>query len=195
MYRLSKQERDLRERMRGKYPDGFNWYAAMMHSGRERRVRERVLHDFSDRGVEEVLLPELRAGASGRPGKRTQPNLLFPCYVFFRCRMDDEIYVRISAYEDVFQILGRAYRIPSVIDEAEIAYLKGVLTSHPRPEMMSRLNVGGQAVVIQGMMEGMRGRVLEFNARFVKLETCFSFLDNGTSIAVHVPRAHVRFEK
>jgi transcription antitermination factor NusG len=195
MYRLSKQEHEFRERMRGKYPEGLNWYAVMMHSGRERRVRERILFDCSDRGAVEVLLPERKGGATGRQGKRTPPGLLFPCYVFLRCRMDDEIYMRISAYEDVFQVLGRAYRIPSVIDDAEIAHLKGVLMSEPRPEMMSRLNVGDQAVVIQGMMEGMRGRVLEFNARFVKLETCFSFLDNGTSIAVHVPRAHVRLEK
>jgi len=192
MYRLSKQECEFRERMRGRYPLDPKWYALMTHCGRERQVRDKVLLGFSDDGVGEVLLPELKARRKAANGKSNLPELLFSSYVFLHCRMNDELYMTVSAYSDVFSVLGRAYRIPHIIDDTEIIHLKGVLASHPVPTLSPRLNVGAGAVVTRGLMEGVQGRVVEFNSHFAKLETYFSFFDNGTSIIVVVPRSDIR---
>lgn len=195
MYKLNKQERTFRERMRGRYPAGPRWYGVMTRAGREPQVRERVFFEFADPPVERILLPEVTANARRRTGKRRRPDLLFSSYVFLRCRMNDGLYTTISAYEDVFQILGRAYRIPSVIDDAEMAYLQGVLASDPRPKVVTRSSVGAEVEVTGGLMAGMQGRVIECNAGYVKIETCFSFLDDATGIVVAVPRSHVRLHE
>ena len=190
MYTLAKKDREAIEQTRGKYAAEARWYAAMTHHGEERRVRDQVLLDFSHTGVEEILLPELQRKNPSRKKGRS-PDLLFPCYVFLRCRMNDEIYMRVSAYETVHQILGRAYRIPSVLDEEEIVCLKKMLAMSPQPRLATRLNAGDWARVTEGLMEGLKGRVVECNARYVKLETGFSFLDRGASVIVAIPRTQV----
>lgn len=192
MYKLSKREREFRERTRGRYSPDPKWYALMTYYGRERQIRDRILLDFPNNGVKELLLPELEARRKTTNGKRNLPELLFSSYVFLHCRMNDRIYVTVSAYRDVFSILGRAYRIPHIIDDTEITHLKNILMCRPLPTLSPRLNVGTAAVVIRGLMEGMRGRVVEFNSRLVKLETHFSFFDNRTSIIVAVPHSDIR---
>jgi transcription antitermination factor NusG len=171
MYKLSKKEREFRERTRGRYAPEPAWYCVMTHCGRERRVRDRVLLDFGDDGAREVLLPEIKSNGHGRKTNGNLPDLLFSSYVFLYCTMSDNLYMSVHDYPDVFQILGRAYRIPSIIDETEITHLKGVLETNPIPRLSSRLNIGSPAVVTKGIMEGMRGRVVEMNAKYIKLET------------------------
>jgi len=192
MYKLSKQEHQFREKMRGRYPSDPKWYAVMTHCGREYEVQDKILSDFPDNGLGEIFLPELKASVGGYNGKKKRPELLFSCYVFLRCRMSDEIYMMVSAHETVHSILGRAYRIPSVIEDTEMTHLKGILVSYPKPLLSPRLNIGAEAVVTKGLMEGLRGRVVEFNSHFAKLEACFSFFDNGTSIIVSVPLGQIR---
>lgn len=194
MYKLSKQEREFRERVRGRYPPDQTWYAVMTHCGREREIGDLILFDFSDNGIEGVLLPEIKASPRRAQGKCGLPELLFSSYVFFRCKMTDDVYIRISSYDGVFQILGRAYRIPTTIEDAEMSHLKGVLATHPKPKLASRLNLGAEVVVTEGLMEGMRGRLIEIGSRYAKIETCFSFLDIGTSIVVAVPPDQIQVE-
>ncbi len=101
--------------------------------------------------------------------------------------MNDTIYEKISSYDDVFQILGRAYRIPAHIEDSEIAHLKAILVHQPRPITAALLNVGAPVVVTEGLMRGMRGRIIEAASRRVKIETHFSFLDHTTGIVIVVP--------
>jgi len=191
MYKLNRQEREFREKMRGQYPLDLAWYAVMTHCGREGEIRDRLSLDCPGHEGAEMLLPELKASAAFGNGKRRLPQLLFSSYVFLRCVMNDEVYMSVSSYAGVVQILGRAYRIPYAIADSEITHLKGVLASVPQPRLAARLNVGTEVVVTEGLMNGMRGRIVEVNNRHVKLETHFSFLDIGTSIVVVVPRDQV----
>jgi len=195
MYKLCKQEHEFREKMRGRYPMDPKWYAVMTHCGREHEVYDRIAQGFAGDGVDQIFLPELKAHGKSPNGRHKRHSLLFACYVFLRCRMSDEIYMEISAYETVYSILGRAYRIPSAIEDTEMTHLKGILTTYPAPMMSPRLNIGAEALVTKGLMEGMRGRVVEYNANFAKIETCFSFFDNGTSVIVHVPLSQLRLEE
>jgi len=193
MQMLSRQEREYRDQLRGRYEPDTQWYAVMVHGGREYRVRERIAQDLGNGSVLETLLPELRP--VGNPlGQNGRRDLLFPSYVFLCCQMSDIVYMTIDSYKEVFSILGRAFRIPSVIADQEMTHLKGVLQSYPLPILSRSLHVGSSAVVMRGLMEGMHGRIFEYNAHYVKLETCFSFFDNGTSILVTVPKADVQLD-
>jgi transcription antitermination factor NusG len=193
MYKLSKQEHRHREELRGRYSGEQKWYGVMTHYGQERNVRDQIL-DVLPGERDEALLPELTLARQARNG-RARGKLLFPCYVFLRCRMNDPTYIAVADCEGVVQILGLAYRIPYAIEDTEICHLRALLSSDPPPSMSQRLNIGAEAVVRQGIMEGLRGRIIEFNAQHVKLETCFSFLDSGTSIVVVVPKTDVEVEK
>ena len=105
--------------------------------------------------------------------------------------MSDEIYLTLAAYDGIVSVLGRAWRIPSILDDREIHYLRGILQAAQRPELTTPINIGAAAEVVAGILRGLRGRVLEASATKVKLETRLSFLNDKTGIAVVVPRSEV----
>ena len=219
MYKLDKKELQMRQEMRGRYPEGVRWYAVMVHCGHEKRVRfwlEETLEEWgldSPRSLrrripegpagedvpvsrsEEVFLPIVRPDAKSPHHRPETPSrLLFHSYLFLRCAMNDEIYTTVCDHPSIYQIVGRAYRIPSVLEDDEVLHLKGILESDCNPETIDKCNIGDTAEIVQGLMAGMRGRVLAVNSSTVRLEVSFSFLDMGTSVAVSVPRTDVRIK-
>jgi len=78
-----------------------------------------------------VLLPVLRPDAPAVNGRRAEGKFLFNGYLFVRCRMSDEIYMNIKVYKGVVMILGKAYRVPLVLEDWEMATLKALLACDP----------------------------------------------------------------
>jgi transcription antitermination factor NusG len=189
MFKLSKADREHYERMRGCYLAESSWYGLLIHSGRERKAQERVMRDFGQHGVEEILLPELADGPVGKTG----PSLLFGGHLFLRCRMIDEIYIKVAAYTEVMKILGRAYRIPDIICNQEMEIFKSVLATYPLPKLATRMHLGAAAQVTDGLLHGLQGRIVEVTAKHVKIESCFSFLGNDSAIVVSVPREQIQY--
>ena len=193
MYKLDKKELDYRQKMRGKYPEGQRWYAAMAHIGREKYVLDFIKDELTDQGVEDAFLPIVEPGVLTpylAPG--TQSRFLFRSYLFLQCAMTDTIYSAICEHPHVFQVLGRAYRIPSVLDDGEVSNLRQILRAECNPELVSRGHVGEEAEIVAGLMAGIRGRVLYVNEKEVKLEVSFSFFNGQNAVAVVVPRVCVR---
>jgi len=202
MYKLGSKELELRQSWRGAYADGLHWYAIMVHTGREIRVRQFILEEVVDslapsqaNPIAEVFLPIVQQQPSMSPLRnRQQPEkaFLFRSYLFLQCAMNDAIYTPICDHQFVYQILGRGYRIPSILEDEEIENLKKILRSDSRPELVSRRNIGSMVEITEGLMAGIRGRVVTANAREVKLEVGFSFLDGATGVVVSVPRINVK---
>lgn len=193
MYKLSKAELAERAARRGRYPEHSCWYAVMTHGGQEMRVAERIGQELGPVGVEEVQVPVYQGPESGdvADGRGT---LLFGSYVFVRCVMTDDIYEGICAGREVFRILGEAWRIPQPIEAQEMDRLKAILSAFRKPEVVRAIEVGREVEVATGLMQGLRGRVVECNATHVKLQTTFSFLEPGTSVRVVVPRSALRID-
>ncbi|MCE5230699.1 hypothetical protein LLG95_14055 [bacterium] len=185
MYKLAKRDRQFIETWRGVYAPEVRWYAAMTRFGTEQSVVRSMHERFGNDGVVETLLPEIASADSPR-------ELLFPCYVFIRCRMSDDIYMDWAACDGVVSVLGRAWRIPAALDDREIRHLKGILAAPQRPRVAKPARVGSQAEVTAGILQGLRGRVVETCAAQVKIETRFSFLDSMTAIVIAVPRTQIR---
>lgn len=190
MYKLNKQDKEEIAAKRGRYPADMRWYVIMTHAGHEQEVSARIRQALDSGAVAEVLLPEY-LGPGTENGLR-RISLLFSSYVFLRCAMDDEIYMRVCQWPHVFRILGEAWRIPAPVADAEIGWLKGVLMACERPQMVCPTSVGDDVEVAEGLMKGMRGRVVGGNAKTVKLEARFSFLDPGSAICVVVPRSALK---
>ena len=193
VYKLSRRELEERSEQRGQYAEEARWYGVMAHVGRERRVRDELARLEAKGVVEEVLLPEMQ-GALGVCPAGGERELLFPSYLFVNCRMTDSIYMRVCELGGVVKIVGRAWRIPTAIDEVEIDHLRGVLNACERPRLVCKLSAGQRVVIRGGLMDGLRGRVVGGNARNVKVEVGFSFLDSGRAVRVTVPREAVREE-
>lgn len=196
MYKLDKKERELRREMRGRYSKGLIWYAVMVHWGHENIVHDWIDENLKERCIDEVFLPILQPKPTAQHHRpEAPPEFLFRSYLFLRCAMNDEIYMPICDHSSVFQIMGRAYRIPSVLDEEEVLHLKGILQSDCSPEMVDKCNIGDSAEIVQGLMAGIQGRVLAVYSSKVRLEVSFAFLNMGTSVAVVVPRSDVRIKE
>jgi transcription antitermination factor NusG len=187
MYKLARSDKRYRETWRGLYSPDLHWYGVMTQYGQERRIKSRILAELRRAGVEETLLPEIQTN-----GGAASEELLFPCYLFICCRMNDQIYMQISQFEGVLSVLGRAWRIPSIVNETEIKHLRAILTPSVHPELARQRAVGAQVEVVAGILKGLRGRVLEESANHFKLETRFSFLNAGTGITISIPRSEVR---
>lgn len=184
MFKLAKQDREYIETWRGVYSPAQSWYAAMTRFGAERATCREMFGRFGGDGIEEAFLPEIESGSDG--------ELLFPCYVFLRCRMSDEIYMQWTECVGVVSVLGRAWRIPTILDEREIGHLKAILKSPEPPRVSTPTRAGDFVEVTGGMMQGLRGRIVEAGGTQVKLETRFSFLNDMTAIVVSVAREHIR---
>lgn len=46
MFKLCKEDRERREELRGRYPEGFRWYGLMTHWGQENRTRSEIESNF-----------------------------------------------------------------------------------------------------------------------------------------------------
>lgn len=190
MFKLCKEDRLRREQMRGNYPEGSRWYGVMTHWGQENRLRGEIESSFGADVLDEVLLPDLIESTRG--GKKVTRRL-FGGYVFLRCRMNDDLYMQVAGYPQVVQVLGRGYRIPMAIDDLEMERLKNLLEFRPAPQVVARAQVGQKVKVIDGLLRGTVGRVLQSNSEHVKLELSFSFLGLDSGIAVTVPHSSVQF--
>ncbi len=190
MFKLSKDDRERREQMRGKYASQLHWYGVMTHWGQEDRLKRELESAFSGADLREVFVPEFVQTEC--PGKKTRSEKLFGGYLFVQCEMRDEIYFQICKFPQVHRILGLSYRIPSVIDDFEIAHLKRLLVFQPKPRMMQRCASGQMVKVVDGLLKGMTGQVVQVNAEHIKIETSFSFLGYDSGICVSLPHASVR---
>lgn len=196
MYKLDKTELTLRQEARGHYPEMPCWYVVMVHHGREERVQNGINEDLSTLGVSETFLPILQYSLNPKlQQSKASTEFLFRSYLFLRCVMTDEIYMSVCDHPLVYQILGQGYRIPTALDDAEIDHLRQILIVDCKPVVAPRLNVGASARIVEGLMAGMEGRIVASNAKTVKLEVSFSFLDMGTSVVVVVPRSDLQIEE
>ncbi|OPZ22778.1 MAG: hypothetical protein BWZ10_00255 [candidate division BRC1 bacterium ADurb.BinA364] len=194
MYTLSKKELEILRERQGRYDPDTRWYAAMAHAGKERKLREWIAVEAECAPVQEILVPEIQEPLKRRAGRATKKNsrLLFPCYVFFQCKMSDDLYFSLVNCDLTIQILGNAFRIPIAIPDEEIDRLKGVLKSGGAPKLVEKTDIGDWVVIMEGPMKGTRGRVAESAKKFVKIEVDFSFLNSGSCILVQAPRDIIR---
>lgn len=189
MFKLSKADREFIESHRGCYSPHPHWYAAYTCWGRERQVCTQAEKELAGEGIEELFLPELKSRAEAAPG-----NLLFGGYLFFRCRMSDPIYVGLTSLPNVNRIFGRAYRIPEIIGDEDMRLFRAMLDATPPPGIAASSHAGSHARVAGGMLDGLRGRVIEVSSQYVKMEVDYLFLDQGSSILISIPKEQVRLE-
>ena len=106
----------------------------------------------------EVFHPRLRIERATRRGVMRLSEPLFPCYLFFRCLIDDKL-GEIQRTSGISTVVHFARRIPKIADSV-IEELKECFEGVETMTVEERLSPGDEVVVVDGAFNGMHAFVL-----------------------------------
>lgn len=106
----------------------------------------------------EVFHPRLRIERATRRGVVRVSEPLFPCYIFFRCLIDEKL-ADIQRTSGVSTVVHFAHKIPKIAD-AVIDELKECFEGEETMTVEDRLSPGDEVVVAEGAFRGMSAFVL-----------------------------------
>ena len=106
----------------------------------------------------EVFHPRLRIERATRRGVVRVSEPLFPCYIFFRCLIDEKL-AEIQRTSGVSTVVHFAHRIPKIAD-AVIDELKECFEGEETITVEDRLSPGDEVIVADGAFRGMSAFVL-----------------------------------
>jgi len=106
----------------------------------------------------EVFHPRLRIERATRRGVMRLSEPLFPCYIFFRCLIDEKL-GEIQRTSGISTVVHFARRIPRIADLV-IEELKECFEGLETLTVEDRLSPGDEVVVVDGAFSGMHAFVL-----------------------------------
>ncbi len=106
----------------------------------------------------EVFHPRLRIERATRRGVMRVSEPLFPCYIFFRCLIEEKLN-EIKRTSGVNTVVHFAHKIPKIAD-AVIEELKECFEGEETITVEDRLSPGDEVIVAEGAFSGMRAFVL-----------------------------------
>ncbi|HTY85983.1 MAG TPA: transcription termination/antitermination NusG family protein [Candidatus Acidoferrum sp.] len=130
------------------------WYCARTKPKHE-HIAARNLRAHLDL---EVFHPRLRIERATRRGVVRVSEPLFPCYIFFRCLIDEKL-AEIQRTSGVSTVVHFAHRIPKIAD-AVIDELKECFEGEETITVEDRLSPGDEVIVADGAFRGMSAFVL-----------------------------------
>lgn len=106
----------------------------------------------------EVFHPRLRIERATRRGVMRVSEPLFPCYIFFRCLIEEKLN-EIKRTSGVSTVVHFAHKIPKIADTV-IEELKECFEGEETMTVEDRLSPGDEVIVAEGAFSGMRAFVL-----------------------------------
>jgi transcriptional antiterminator RfaH len=130
----------------------------------------------------EVFHPRLRIERATRRGVMRVSEPLFPCYIFFRCIIEEKL-GEIQRTNGVNTIVHFARRIPKIAD-AVIEELKECFEGEETMTVEDRLSPGDEVVVVDGAFRGMRAFVLRVMPARKRVQVLLDILGRPTPAEV-----------
>src|SRR6202142_2255396 len=106
----------------------------------------------------EVFHPRLRIERATRRGVMRVSEPLFPCYIFFRCLIEEKL-GEIQRTSGVNNVVHFAHKIPKIADTV-IEELKECFEGEETMTVEDRLSPGDEVIVAEGAFSGMSAFVL-----------------------------------
>lgn len=175
--------------------EGFDWYVVRCFSSHEKKVKEFLLREIEEQGLEhkinEILIPtetivEIRSGK-----KKTKEKNFFPGYILVQTRYDEEINNLIQSAPSCLGFLkaGRNEVIPTPLKQREVDRILGRVMDNQ--EMLEKGGVidipfkeGDVVKVIDGPFKEFDGTVQEVLADKLKLRVLVSIFGRKTPVEV-----------
>jgi len=130
----------------------------------------------------EVFHPRLRIKRATRRGVMRVSEPLFPCYIFFRCIIDEKL-GEIQRTNGVNTVVHFARRIPKIAD-AVIEELKECFEGEETMTVKDRLSPGDEVVVVDGAFRGMCAFVLRVMSARKRVQVLLDVLGRPTPAEV-----------
>jgi len=130
----------------------------------------------------EVFHPRLRIERATRRGVMRVSEPLFPCYIFFRCIIDEKL-GEIQRTNGVNTVVHFARRIPKIAD-AVIEELKECYEGEETMTVKDRLSPGDEVVVVDGAFRGMCAFVLRVMSARKRVQVLLDVLGRPTPAEV-----------
>lgn len=141
----------LEFRMRTEIPA---WYCARTKAKHEHIAAANLRKNLNL----EVFHPRLSIERATRRGVMRVSEPLFPCYLFFRCLIEEKLN-EIRRTNGISTVVHFANRIPSIAD-AVIEELKECFEGEETMTVEDRLSPGDEVIVAEGAFRGMSAFVL-----------------------------------
>ena len=130
----------------------------------------------------EVFHPRLRMERATRRGVMRVSEPLFPCYIFFRCLIEEKL-GEIQRTSGISTVVHFARRIPKIAD-AVIEELKECFEGEETLTVEDRLSPGDEVVVVDGAFCGMRAFVLRVMPARKRVQVLLDVLGRPTPAEV-----------
>ena len=130
----------------------------------------------------EVFHPRLRIERATRRGVVRVSEPLFPCYIFFRCLIDEKL-DEIQRTSGVSTVIHFAHKIPKIAD-AVIEELKECFEGEETMTVEDRLSPGDEVVVVDGAFRGMSAFVLRVMPARKRVQVLLDVLGRPTPAEV-----------
>jgi transcriptional antiterminator RfaH len=130
----------------------------------------------------EVFHPRLRIERATRRGVMRVSEPLFPCYIFFRCIIEEKL-GEIQCTNGVNTVVHFARRIPKIAD-AVIEELKECFEGEETMTVEDRLSPGDEVIVVDGAFRGMRAFVLRVMPARKRVQVLLDVLGRPTPAEV-----------
>ena len=180
---------------KGADENGFGWYVVRCFTSHERKVKEFLVREIEELGLEhkikEILIPtetvvEIRSGK-----KKTKEKNFFPGYILVNTRYDEEVNNLIQSAPSCLGFLkaGRNDVIPTPLKESEVNRILGrVLDNQELVEKGGVIDIpfreGDLIKVIDGPFKEFDGTVQEVLPDKLKLRVLVSIFGRKTPVEV-----------
>lgn len=175
--------------------DSFDWYVVRCFSSHENKVKEYLLREMEEQGlehkIEEILIPtetvvEIRAGK-----KRTKEKNFFPGYILLKTHYDEEVNNLVQSAPSCLGFLkvGKNTAIPTPLKKREVEQILGrVVDNKEMAEKGGAIDIpykeGDLVKVIDGPFKEFDGTVQEVLTEKLKLRVLVSIFGRKTPVEV-----------
>lgn len=177
--------------------NGFEWYVIRVFTGHEKKVKEYLLREIEEKGLEhkvdDILIPtesvvEIRSGK-----KRTKEKNFFPGYMLISVKYDEEINNLIQGAPSCIGFLksGKNQSVPDPLKQSEVERILGrVLDNKELAEKGGVVDIpyseGDIVKVIDGPFKEFDGTVQEVLPDKLKLRVLVSIFGRKTPVEVNL---------
>jgi transcription antitermination factor NusG len=158
--------------------EGRKWYAIYTRSRHEKVVYELL----NDKGIE-TFLPLRVVLSHWKDRKKKIESPLFPGYLFTRINISDD-FTKVVTSKGVVKVLG-TNGTPVPIPDEEVDSVRTLLKSGLRYDPYPYLKSGMKVVVINGLLQGIIGKIIERLGKY-KLLISIELIKRSISVEIDV---------
>lgn len=168
----------------------MDWYVLKIFSGKEKKIREAILHEAEHAGmqqlIEAVLVPSENIMEMREGKKRVRNKVFFPGYVLVKMEITKKSQYLVENIPGVMSFVG-ALGKPIALKPDEVKRVLGEVEKKDGREVLAvPFKMGDQVKVIDGPFIDFRGVVQEVNEDKKKLKVMVGIFGRPTPVELDI---------